>query len=134
MSKKEAMRLFDHIDLRVRDLSEAEPFYAKVLPALGFSTRIQEADCVSYDSSRDHPKPEFIALSEDREHVPNRTRIAFWRDTKEEVDAFAFVLNDSGARNVEGPELCREYSPGYYAVFFEDPCGNRFEVCCRCAK
>ena len=29
------MRLFDHLDLRVRDLHEAEPFYAVILPALG---------------------------------------------------------------------------------------------------
>jgi catechol 2,3-dioxygenase-like lactoylglutathione lyase family enzyme len=128
------MRLFDHIDLRVTDLAEAEHFYCKILPALGFPTRIQEADCVSYDSTTDHPKPEFIALSEDKNHVPNLTRIAFWRETKEEVDSFAMVLKPAGARNIEGPELCTEYSPGYYAVFFEDPCGNRFEVCCRCAK
>lgn len=128
------MRLFDHIDLRVRDLAEAERFYATILPALGFPTRIAEKDCVSYDSISDHPKPAFIALSEDRDHVPNRTRIAFWRDTREGVDAFAAVLKAADARNIEGPELCTEYSPGYYAVFFEDPCGNRFEVCCRCAK
>ena len=128
------MRLFDHIDLRVRDLVEAEPFYAKILPALGFPIRIQEKACVSYDSITDHPKPECVNLVEDRDHVPNRTRIAFWRDTREAVDAFAAVLKESGARAIEGPELCTEYSPGYYAVFFEDPCGNRFEVCCRVAQ
>ena len=128
------MRLFDHIDLRVRDLTEAESFYAKILPALGFPTRILEKDCVSYDAISDHPKPECINLTEDRDHVPNQMRIAFWRDTREDVDSFAAVLKAAGARNIEGPELCIEYSPGYYAVFFEDPCGNRFEVCCRCAK
>ena len=127
------MRLFDHIDLRVKDLQEAELFYAKVLPALGFPVRIPEKDGISYDSISDHPKPPFIALSEDRGYVPNQTRIAFWRDSKEDVDSFATVLEAAGARNIEGPELCLEYSPGYYAVFFEDPCGNRFEVCCRCA-
>ena len=128
------MRLFDHIDLRVRNLAEADPFYAKILPALGFPTRFEEEGCVSYDAISDHPKPECINLTEDRDHVPNRTRIAFWRDTREGVDSFAAVLMEAGARNIEGPELCTEYSPGYYAVFFEDLCGNRFEVCCRCAK
>ena len=128
------MRLFDHIDLRVRDLAEADLFYGKIMPALGFPARIQEKDCISYDAISDHPKPEGINLTEDRDHVPNRTRIAFWRDTREGVDSFAAVLKESGARNIEGPELCTEYSPGYYAVFFEDPCGNRFEVCCRTAN
>jgi hypothetical protein len=115
-------------------LVEADSFYAKILPPLGFATRIEEEDCVSYDAVSDHSKPECINLVEDLDHVPNRTRIAFWRDTREDVDSFAAVLKNAGARNIEGPELCTEYSPGYYAVFFEDPCGNRFEVCCRCAK
>ena len=128
------MRLFDHIDLRVRDLAEADPFYAKILPALDFPARIPEKDCISYDAVSDHPKPECINLTEDPDHVPNQTRIAFWRDTREDVASFATILRAAGARNIEGPELCTEYSPGYYAVFFEDPCGNRFEVCCRCAK
>jgi len=35
---------------------------------------------------------------------------------------------------VEGPMFNPEYEPGYYAIFFEDPCGNRLEVCCRVAK
>jgi catechol-2,3-dioxygenase len=30
---------FGHIDLRVRDLVEAEPFYDALLPALGFTRR-----------------------------------------------------------------------------------------------
>ena len=37
----------------------------------------------------------------------------------------------AGARNIEGPEVYEE--PGYYAVFFEDPDGNKLEVCYRTA-
>ena len=69
--------------------------------------------------------------NEDADHVPNATRIAFWAETKEDVDRVADVIGSVGARNVEGPMLCPEYSPTYYALFFEDPCGNRLEVCCR---
>ena len=83
---------------------------------------------------RDHPKPEFIALIEDRAHRPTATRLAFWCDTKQEVDAFAVVLGKTAADNIEGPMFCPEYSPTYYAVYFDDPCGNRLEVCCRTAK
>jgi extradiol dioxygenase family protein len=124
-------RLFDHLDFRVRDLSEAEPFYAVILPALGFPTRGRTSHCVYFEAVRQHPKPEFIALIEDRAHISNGTRIAFWRDTKDEVDSFAVLLPKSGAKNIEGPEFCPEYTATYYAVFFEDPCGNRLEVCCR---
>jgi hypothetical protein len=43
----------------------------------------------------------------------------------------AALVRKIGGQNLEGPEICAEYSPGYYAVFFEDPDGNKLEVCCR---
>ena len=101
---------------------------------LAFRNDGVEADSIAYDSSREHSKPEFISLIEDTEHVPNKTRIAFWCDTREEVDQVAVVLPRAKALNVEGPMFNPDYGTGYYAVFFEDPCGNRLEVCCRVAK
>gem|GEM_PF-6587885 len=35
------MRRFDHIDLRVPDLKKATPFYETLLPALGFTRRVE---------------------------------------------------------------------------------------------
>lgn len=127
-------RLFDHLDLRVRDLAVAKPFYEVLLPALGFPSFCPIPHGISYDAVRQHPKPEFIALIEDRDHRANATRIAFWADTKEEIDRFHTVLSQCGALNVEGPSFWPEYTPTYYAVFFEDPFGNRFELCCRTAQ
>ena len=127
-------RLFDHIDLRVTNLEAADAFYSVVLPAIGFPQRRVGADYIAYESSRDHSKPEFISLIEDTEHLPNKTRIAFWCDTREEVDQVAAVLPRAKALNLEGPMFNPDYGAGYYAVFFEDPCGNRLEVCCRVAK
>ena len=60
-----------------------------------------------------------------------RNRIAFWAESRAAVDKVAEVVRKAGGKNMEGPELCVEYSPGYYAVFFEDPDGNKLEVCCR---
>ena len=71
------------------------------------------------------------ALLEDKNHRPNGTRIAFWADTREEVDRIAKLVRDAGGKNLEGPEVCKDYSPGYYAFFFEDPDGNKLEICCR---
>src|SRR5205085_7553049 len=103
------------------------------LPAIGFPDFCPIAHGISYDAAREHPKPEFVAIIEDKNHVPNASRVAFWAETKEEVDAFAKVLGRIDARNVEGPVFCPEYTPTYYAVFFEAPSGNKFEVCCRTA-
>lgn len=41
------------------------------------------------------------------------------------------LVRKIGGKNLEGPEVCRAYSRGYYACFFEDPDGNKLEICCR---
>jgi catechol 2,3-dioxygenase-like lactoylglutathione lyase family enzyme len=104
------MRCFDHIDLRVKDMSAARKFYGKFLPQLGF---------VHESPGEDRPS-EFFCFEEDKHHRPNGTRIAFWADTREEVNRVAKLVREAGGQNLEGPEVCKGYSPGYYAFFFED--------------
>lgn len=83
---------------------------------------------VQYEAAGTDGAPEFFGLTESPRHVVNECRMAFGADTHAEVDRLAAVAVLAGARNVEGP-LYGE--PGYYAVFFEDPSGNRLEICCR---
>lgn len=120
-------RLYDHIDLRVTALDTAAPFYETLLPALGFSRRIELDGWLQYEAA-DHGVTAFFAVTESPTHVPNENRIAFWSPSVEDVDALANVADLAGAKNMEGPMA---YAPGYYAVFFEDPSGNRFEICHR---
>ena len=75
--------------------------------------------------------PPFLVLRKHPNHKPNGTRISFWADTPEEVDRVAEVVRRAGGQVLEGPELCRDYTPDYYAFFFEDPDGNKLEICCR---
>ena len=72
---------------------------------------------------------EFFGVTESPQHVANESRIAFWADSTAEVDRLADLVVRAGARNVEGPDY--HEGPGYYAVFFEDPSGNRLEICNR---
>ena len=125
------MRHFDHIDLRVKDFQRAMKFYEKLLPALGF-TRDRSDDMwgTFYSTGKDKPS-EFFGFTEDRHHQPNGTRISFWADNREEVDRIAALVRKIGGKNLEGPEVCAEYSPGYYGFFFEDPDGNKLEICFR---
>jgi len=124
-------RYLDHIDLRVRDFIRARDFYARILPALGFIRDRSDAEWGTfYAPGQDRPEA-FLGFTEDSQHRPNGTRIAFWAESRAEVDRFAEIAREAGARNLEGPELCTEYSPGYYAFFFEDPDGNKLEICCR---
>lgn len=124
------IRHFDHIDLRVRDLAEAERFYGRLLPELGFSVASSSGEWSIYQIPGEGPVA-FFGFTAAANHQPNDNRIAFWAGSRAEVDRLAKVVEQAGGLNLEGPALWREYSPGYYAVFFEDPSGNKLEICCR---
>jgi predicted lactoylglutathione lyase len=126
-------RLFDHIDLRVKNREIAQQFYAQVLPAIGFKADKSDEEYGQFQPPGKTPV-EFFSFQEEADHKPNANRIAFWAESRAAVDKVAEVVRKAGGKNVEGPELCVDYSPGYYAVFFEDPDGNRLEVCCRESK
>lgn len=118
---------FDHIDLRVPRLADVSAFYEKLLPALGFSRRVAVEGWLQFEA-RGQTATEFFGVTESPVHVPNENRIAFWAESRADVDRIAKVASSAGARNIEGP---MDYEPGYYALFFEDPCGNRLELCHR---
>lgn len=133
------VRLFDHIDFRVKNMEAAVKFYAKFLPQLGFVSEKHEPapegmvgdDFYTFYSAGGGKPSEFFGIVGDKNHRPNGTRIAFWAETREKVDEIAKLVREAGGKNLEGPEVVLEYSPGYYGFFFEDPDGNKLEICCR---
>ena len=124
-------RCYDHIDLRVRNLAEVRPFYKILLPALGFSREVKVEGWLQFEAEGTDGATEFFGVTESPQHVANECRVAFAADSISEVDKLAEIAMRAGARNVEGPMY---EEPQYYAVFFEDPCGNRLEVCFRTAN
>ena len=122
-------RLYDHIDLRVRSLAEARPFYKKLLPALGFTRDVGVENWLQFETADTGGASEFFGVTESPLHVANECRIAFWADSTGEVDRLAEIVVQAGARNVEGPGYYEGH--GYYAIFFEDHSGNRLEICHR---
>ena len=116
-------RIFDHIDLRVPRLAEVEAFYRQLLPALGFTRETEIDEWLQFEAEE-----QFFGVTGSPGHIANENRIAFRAGCSNDVDHLSAIAKAAGARNIEGP---MDYSPGYYAVFFEDPCGNRFEICYR---
>ena len=129
-----ASRLFDHIDLRVSDISQARKFYDVFLAALGFINVRLCSPAICYSQAGDPKNSPFVELTELPGHRGNANRIAFWADTEAEVNRLGEIIREAGARVIEGPEYNAEYTPGYYAVFFEDADGNKWEICCRTAR
>jgi catechol 2,3-dioxygenase-like lactoylglutathione lyase family enzyme len=120
-------RRYDHVDLRVRNLAEARSFYQALLPALGFTREDSNERWLEFESPSEG-STDYFAVTELASHQPHASRLAFRAEGAAEVDRLAAVAVQAGARNVEGPAY---EAPWYDAVFFEDPCGNRFEICHR---
>jgi predicted enzyme related to lactoylglutathione lyase len=120
---------FQHVDVRVTDMQAALPFYSKLLPAVGFVRGDSGEQWKSWAAEGELPSTPWFGFIEDPDHRPNSNRIAFWAASPDEVDRLAAIAIDAGARNMSGPRPCPEYTPSYYAAFFDDPCGNRLEIC-----
>lgn len=127
------LRRFDHVDLRVGSLADARPFYQMLLPALGFTQDMTIEGWLQFEAPGLDGPTELFGVTESHTHVANECRIAFRADSIRKVDRLATVVRRSGARNVEGPshEVPQPEGAIYYAVFFEDPSGNRLEICYR---
>lgn len=118
---------FGHIDLRVSSLSEALPFYEALMPALGFTERYDGPEWTVFATPDALPAAAYFAFVESPDHEPNENRIAFWAADAAEVDRLAAVAAEAGARELSGPKEM-PYGPDYYAIYFADPSGNRFEI------
>ncbi|HEY8297550.1 MAG TPA: VOC family protein [Candidatus Baltobacteraceae bacterium] len=122
------MRLLSHIDLRVRDGARALAFYDTLLAEFGF-LRVTEPPFTAVEPTwrreRWEANDEFFGFIVDPEFVPNQNRIAFHASSRDQVDRVTDAARKANARDIDGPE---DYG-GYYASFFEDPDGNRLEVC-----
>jgi len=120
---------FDHIDLRVRDVKKAFKLYDAMLRGLGATKSYKGGRAAEwFHGAREEP---FFGIHRDTKHAPNKSRIAFAAQTRKEVDRIARLIKRAGARSLEGPDVCKSYTQPYYAVFFEDADGNKFEICCR---
>lgn len=122
-----ARRVLSHVDLRVRERSAATAYYDRLLGALGFTGSDGDEWREYKQSGAGGDSPDWFAFTEDRDVVPGTTRVAFAAASRADVDRLAALLPSIGSRAIEGPEFA--YGPRYYAVFFEDPDGNKLEIC-----
>jgi len=118
---------YGHMDIRVRDLDAALPFYEALMPALGFTQTYHGGGWMVWATTMELPGASYFGIIESAGHVPNENRVAFWAASAQEVDRLAEVVRDAGATELSGPKEM-PYTPGYYAVYFADPSGNRYEI------
>lgn len=133
--------IVDHIQITVRDMAVAIPFYDALLPLLGFNGRRAAARIDSHEfhvvewSSPNlafaitSPRPSLAAERVHRRRPGALHHLAFRAPSRVAVDALHPRLIAIGATVVEPPREYPEYVPaGYYALFFKDPEGIKYEV------
>ena len=128
-TERHAFPLYSHIDFRVSNAEAVRPFF-DALMAL-FDTEPTTPRVVRYGYTRRYGtvRADFFNVFEDSEAKPTATRIAFSAPSCTFVNEVAEVVRRHGGRNIEGPAYFEQHHPTFYAVFFEDPLGNKFEVC-----
>jgi catechol 2,3-dioxygenase-like lactoylglutathione lyase family enzyme len=133
--------VIDHIQITVKDLNIAEPFYDKFLPILGFDINRKskgkvakhEFDVIEYchpllifgiNSPRDQFKGETIH----RRKPGALHHLAFKAYSRDEVDRVYLQLKEIGADIVEEPKFFPQHGESYYALFFKDVEGIKYEI------
>jgi len=134
--------IIDHIQITVKDLTSAVAFYDKFLPLIGFdpgakghaTIEAHDFEVVEYSHPRlafaiTSPRNAFRNDNVHRRKPGSLHHLAFRARSREEVDRIHEQLKALGANVVSPPRLYPEYKPsGYYAVFFKDPHGIKYEV------
>lgn len=127
----------NHLDLNIAEPSASIPFYEVLLTALGFErTETVEPERASWRLVADNgahfeievrpPRGEPLS-SRHRRNDPGIDHLAFHAESRADVDSIFERLTESGYVVDEPPRLY-DYSPGYYAVGFDDPDEIRLEV------
>jgi catechol 2,3-dioxygenase-like lactoylglutathione lyase family enzyme len=113
--------MFDHVTLRVSDLSRSEELYRLVLAELGHDPSHERTGYIEWD--------DFGLLAADPEHPPTtRLHLGFAAESRALVDAFWRAGTEVGFANDREPGMRAEYRDDYYGAFLLDPDGNSAEA------
>jgi glyoxylase I family protein len=127
-----------HIALTVSDLERSAAFFDKVFEFIGFKrvevpesiqhamkTRLKSWVGPGYSISIRPSKGEFAHRLHDRT-APGLNHMAFIAEDRSDVEKMYELLKQLGATVLDAPAEY-PYSPGYFAVYFTDPDGLKFE-------
>ena len=127
-----------HIAFAVSDLERSTAFYDRVLGFIGFKrvevseanqqamkTRLKAWVGPGYSISIRPSKGEFARRVHDR-NAPGSNHMAFSAEDRSDVEKMHELLKDIGATVLDAPAEY-PYAPGYFAVYFTDPDGLKFE-------
>lgn len=132
------LRGLHHLDLCVPDYPGCLGFYDRMFGRLGygsFGTRGIGYEATYYTAFPHsyvgiHPAaPGAWERLDPERHAPGVHHVAIWARGRHEIDRFhGEFLVAEGVEVTDPPAEYPVYAPGYYAVFFVDPAGIRWEL------
>ena len=126
-----------HVDLTVKSPEASRPFYEAVLGFMGY--RVADVYEHGFDMDLRDESGALVAsigvlkARGDRaqrlhdRYSPGLHHIAWAAESRADVEAMHALLQRIGANILDAPAEYPRYGPGYYAVFFADPDGLKFE-------
>lgn len=125
----------EHIILNISDPKKSFPFYKDFFEYFGYKIIVNEEDNIAF---RKEGTTDFWIVATEEKYLPNKfhrknvgvNHFAFHVSSREEVDRFVGeFLKPRGVKTLyETPKEFPQYTPDYYAVFFEDPDRIKLEV------
>ncbi|HTU09254.1 MAG TPA: VOC family protein [Allosphingosinicella sp.] len=119
--------MLSHVSLGTNDLDRAARFYDPVLAALDIKRRHRDERIIGYGGSIMFFSVE-VPLDGAPASVGNGAHVAFWAETRAQVDAFHAAALAHGGSDAGPPGVRPAYDPHYYAAFVRDPDGNKLEA------
>jgi catechol 2,3-dioxygenase-like lactoylglutathione lyase family enzyme len=127
-----------HIAFTVSDLKRSTEFYDKIFKFMGYmpvevpestqqamKTQLKAWVGPGYSISIRPSKGEFAQRLYDR-NAPGFNHMAFYAEDRSDIEAMDKLLKQMGAHILDPPAEY-PYAPGYFAVYFADPDGLKFE-------
>ena len=125
---------FRHMMVYVGDLPTSRAFYEQFLGFMGYSLAHGTDDYCMWSPSEGGCDFGIVQTESGfkdtvyKRGVPGYHHLAFNADSRAHIDTLYELLKKIGAIVLDPPDECPEYSPTYYAVYFEDPDGLKLEV------
>lgn len=128
-----------HVEFSVLDYERSIRFYDRMFGWLGYRSfwTLDIGYRSTYYMARFPLPHSYIGIQPARgggrlnhdDHAAGIHHIALWARSRREVDRFhAGFLLQEGVTVTDAPAAYPIYAPGYYAVFFVDPTGIRWEL------
>ena len=131
----------DHIQITVKNLKKAEVFYDKLMPVLGFDLNKKAKGCVlehEFDVVEyfhplliigiNSPRKAFKDAEIHRRKPGSLHHLAFKAASCKEVDELYLKIVKTGAQIVNKPQFYPQHGAYYYALFFKDLEGIKYEI------